>query len=348
LAAVRRRARQSIAVLALLCIVALGGCSDNSATVKIRGVEMVDQPGVGVAAWSPDSRWIAIPTRHGIVLRTPEGETRTIEAPPLRTSFGTPAQLSFSRDGRWLRYMTAAGPERGRGLWATQVRRDGSGVSQTPLGTELAFPAWAPGGWPLVFATGLYEFEPDGSQRGPLPSLRRLSGPNAQPEILTRTAGKQPEEPVVSANGRRVLFKQWIRGHTELWMASADGSQRRLARALFIRHPQWSPDRRRIAYAAYPRHGSEGARLFTVAATGGGKPRRVGNELVAYGPTWTPDGRWLTFSTPAGEIKRIHPDGSGIETIADFDGEEVRGLLWSPNGRYLAYEVSPPPNEDFD
>jgi Tol biopolymer transport system component len=340
--------RLSIAVLALFCVAALGGCSSNRAAVEIRGVELVDQPGVEVAAWSPDSRWIAIPTGHGIVLRTPKGESRTIEAPPLHTDFGIPARLSVSRDGRWLRYVTSAGPERGGGVWATQVRRDGSGMSQTPLGTELAFPAWTPGGWPLVFTTGLYEFEPDGSQRGPLPSLRRLSGPNAQPEILIRTAGKQPEEPVVSANGRRVLFKQWIKGHTELWMASADGSQWQLARALFIRHPQWSPDGRRIAFAAVGGYGSGVARLFTIAPTEEGKPRPVGDELVAYGPTWTPDGRWLTFSTPAGEIKRIHPNGRGVETIADFDGEEVRGLLWSPNGRYLAYEASPPPNEDFD
>lgn len=341
------RARRSIGALALLCIAALaGGCNGNG-LVQVRGVQLVDQPGVGVAAWSPDSRWIAIPTHRGVVLRTPGGATRTIEAPPLRTNFGTPARLSVSRNGRWLRYVTAAGPERGRGFWATQIRRDGSGLSQTPLGTELAFPAWTPGGWPLVFATGPFEFGLDGSQSGPSASLRKLTGPHTEPAVLTRTTGK-PEEPVPSADGARVLFKQWVKDHTELWMLSADGAQRRLAKALFIREPQWSPDERRIAFAAVARYGAKGARLFTVAATGEGKPRPVSDELVIHGPTWTPDGRWLTFSTPDGEIKRIHPDGSGVETIADFDGEEVRGLLWSPNGRYLAYRANPLPNEDYD
>jgi Tol biopolymer transport system component len=336
-----------LVALTLLCTSLLAaGC--GSVKSEVRGVELVEQPGASLAAWSPDSRWIAVPLSQGIGLHTPDGAKRQrIQAPPIRTYFGSPTPIEWSRDGQWLRYVTSAGPERGHGLWATQVRRDGGGLKQTPLETELAFPAWAPGGWPLVFATGPFEFEPDGSRSGPAAALRVLPGPGTTPKLLARTTGI-PEDPVVSPGAQQVLYKQWLHHHTELWALSANGSeQRRLARFLYLRHYECSPDGERIAFAATPRHGSEGGRLFIVAAAGG-KPRPVGDEVVVDGPSWTPDGRWLTFSNRDGEIRRIHPDGSSNVVIADFEDEEVRGLAWSPNGHYLLYSANPFPSEYSD
>jgi Tol biopolymer transport system component len=262
----------------------------------------------------------------------------------MRIYFGSPNRIQWSPDGRWLRYVTAVGPERGRGIWATQIRRDGTGLSQTPLETELAFPAWSPNGWPLVFATGPLEWEPDGKRSGPAAALRAVSSPGAGSQQLIATAGI-PQEPVVSRG--QILFKQWLQHRTELWTVAADGSApRRLAGFTYLRNYNRSPNGRLIAFAGLPRRGA-GDRLFVVPS-GGGKPRTVGDGEVLGGPVWTPDGRWLTFSNRDGEIERIHPDGSGAEVIASFPGEEVRGLRWSPDGRTMLYSADPFPSESGD
>jgi Tol biopolymer transport system component len=339
-AAPRIAAIAALAVAAIAAAFSIIGCAGNGADAASRlpGVKLVELAGVGVAAWSPDGRRIAVPVRGGIGLRKPDGAPAgRIDAPPMRIYFGSPNRIQWSPDGRWLRYVTAVGPERGHGIWATQVRRDGTGLSQTPLGTELAFPAWSPDGWPLVFATGPLEWEPDGKRSGPAAALRAVSGPGARPRKLLATAGI-PEEPVVSHG--QILFKQWRHHRTELWTVGADGSApRRLGGFVFLRHYERSPNGRLVAFAGLSPDGP-GTRLFVVPSAGG-KPKVVVDEEVVGGPVWSPDGSWLTFSNAEGEIKRIHPDGSGAETIASFPGEEVHGMLWSPDGRRLLYSTVP-------
>jgi dipeptidyl aminopeptidase/acylaminoacyl peptidase len=353
-AALRSGARRAAAAAAISCSLLLfalvaSGCTlkDTAGTTsRVPGVRLVEVPGAGLAAWSPDGSRIAVPAPGGIQLRKPDGtRARTVEAPPMRTYFGLPKRIEWSPDGRWLRYFTAAGPRRGSGIWATQVRVDGGAISQTPLETELAFPAWSQGGWPVVYATGPFEWEPNGERSGPPAAVRALPARGSNSEQLLATAGI-PDEPVAAAD--QILFKQWLHHDTELWTMAADGSDpRRLARFLYLRHYERSPDGGQIALAAVPRRGHGGSRLFVIPSAGG-KPRPVGGKDVFDGPAWSPDGRWLTFSTPEGEIARVHPDGSHLETIARFDGEEVRGLRWSPDGHRLIYGARPFPSEYAD
>jgi Tol biopolymer transport system component len=289
---------------------------------------------------------LATSVPNGIALRRPDGQREdTITAPPSRIHFGFGMPIQWSRDGSRLLYVTAKGPRRGQGFWATEIGRDGGDLSQTPLGTELAFPAFSPRGWPLVFATGPYEFLPNGERRGPSPGLRTLAGPGANPRIILATSGL-PEDPVVSPDGKRVLFKQWGRGRTELWTVGMDGSEpRRLAEFLYVRHYEWSPDGKQIALSAIrARSGEAGHQLYLMPAEGG-TPKHVGNAELVSGPVWAPDGRWLTYATTDGSIERVRPSGGKAETIAYLKGESISSLRWSPNGRYLAYSAVPFPDE---
>ena len=294
----RGRTRLSLLPILLCLALSAGGCNmvdkDGTSASELPGVELIEQPGAGVAAWSPDGRWIAFPSPEGIGLKRADGtEERMIEAPPITANLGRPAPIEWSREDDLLRYVTTNGPELPWGPWITRVRPDGSDVGQA-----------------------------------------RLLSANEE----------RPDEPVLSADGRSVAFKRHASGGSELWVADADGSdQRRLAHFLYLRHYRFSPDNRRIAFTA----GGWDGGLYTVS-TGGGEPRLVTRESPVGGPSWTPDGRWLTFSDRDGEVRRIRPNGSGAGTIADFDGEEVRGLVWSPNGRYLLYSARPFPNEYFD
>ncbi len=92
-------------------------------------------------------------------------------------------------------------------------------------------------------------------------------------------------------------------------------------------------------YAAAPQHDDP---FLYLLSDHGGRPRRVGQVEVHDGPIWSPDGHWLVFSTTYGKIERVHPDGRGRQTIAEFEGEEVEWLAFSPDGRRLLYSAHPP------
>jgi hypothetical protein len=196
----------------------------------------------------------------------------------------------------------------------------------------------------VVFATGPFEWEPDGSRSGPAPSLRTIAGPDAPATELLATTGL-PEDPVISDG--QILFKQTLHHHTELWMVGLDGSNpHRLASFLYVHHYEDAPGGPAIALSA-TLNGRRERRLVLIPGDGG-DVHVVGTDAIDEGPTWSPDGRWLTFSTPDGDIRRIHPDGSGVQTIASFPGEEIRGLRWSPSGGRLLYAAQPVPDESYD
>jgi TolB protein len=167
---------------------------------------------------------------------------------------------------------------------------------------------------------------------GPRPTLWLLDGPNAKPaQLLDMPAS----EPSFSPDGRRIFFGGG-------WVVDRDGSDLRQVVGGLIDQGgmAWSPDGKSIAFAATTQGGDRRQHVYLVSAQGG-KLRPVSSDEVSSGPAWTPDGRWLTYSTYAGEINRVHPDGTGAEVIASFPGHEIRDLLWSPDGKHLAYTSRP-------
>jgi Tol biopolymer transport system component len=332
-------------MLALLGALLAVGCSSNGSVrevVKGSGVRLVEAEGT----WSPDGRWLASAAANGVVLSSPDGKRkREITAPPVHINFGWGTPIEWSPDSRRLFYATASGPEGRGGYWATEVSLRDEVIAQTSLGTELAFPAFSPAGWPLVFATGPYEYLPRGGRRGPAAGLRMLTGPGSRPQILFNTSG-MPEDPVVSPDGRQVLFKQWRRGHTEIWRVGIDGSDpRRLGRFLYLRRYEWSPNGRWIALSAVGTSGGSTTHGLYLLRSTGGLPVRVGNAELYSGPFWSPDGRWIAYATTDGAVERVRPRGGKTERLAEFDGEGVGPLRWSPDGRTLTYRASPLPDE---
>jgi hypothetical protein len=350
--AARLLAVSALALAALACAVALLGCGANGARTvshsEVPGLELVRSPG-RTAAWSPDSREIASTGDDGSVQVGPPAARKPapVKAPRLVVDLGEAAPIRFSADGRRLLYVTAKGTDKGRGAWAVEVARDGGRLTRTPLGTADDHAAFAPGGWPLVFGVGPYVLgTKDGSEQPT--ELRILARPGARPRRLLRTVG-MPQDPVI--DGDHVLFKQWVRkpgaarwrGHTELWTVGLDGSHpHRLAASTFIRSYAYSPRGGAVAFAATSHSGSH---LYL--ATGDGRSERLGSEEVTEGPVWSPDGRWLIFGTPEGDLRRIHPDGRGAQTIAEFPGDQLHDLAISPDGKRLLYAAWPPPEPEY-
>jgi TolB protein len=125
----------------------------------------------------------------------------------------------------------------------------------------------------------------------------------------------------------------------ELWSVLPSGAGRRLL-ARGADQPEWSPDRRRIAYAGGGILGREG--IWVMNADGTGK-RRLTRVAGDGNPTWSPDGRRIMFrrSALASFDLWIVPAAGGIER--PFLTTPVANELdpdWSPDGNRIAFQSS--------
>jgi Tol biopolymer transport system component len=119
----------------------------------------------------------------------------------------------------------------------------------------------------------------------------------------------------------------------------------------------WSPDSRRVAYAA-SRGGrwriaayDFAARRETLLTTGGGGAADRGGDLM---PRWSPDGRALAFVRDGRELRVLALDAAGapagerLLATATFDRppfEDPQDVAWSRDGRWVAYVAPSGPKE---
>jgi Tol biopolymer transport system component len=341
-----------VATVAAFACLPLSACAEEASFEQgFTGVELPYWTGEG-AAWSPDGSWLAIPIKSGIRLRNvSSGATREIAAPALQGFPEDPGRISWSADGRTLRYVTKFGPREGNFSWLTEIRRDGSGLRQAPLPVRAQTLDWGPAGLPLAFTTGAYFIDGDkGLPGGPKPALYVVDGIDAEPRRIVHAPDSDREadivDPQFSPDGERIFYKRFYRHRLTLWSVRPDGSApRRVIRGLSgAQRFSLSPDGGRIALKAF--FAGQRREGLYVAGVDGRRIRPVSDEEIVDGPVWSPDGRWLTFSTYEGEIRRVRPNGRGEGVIAELPGQEIRGLLWSPDGRRLAYTARDFPRSD--
>jgi Tol biopolymer transport system component len=127
---------------------------------------------------------------------------------------------------------------------------------------------------------------------------------------------KRIGSPMPSPDGRRVVFPVSEPAYDEkkesadLWIAATDGSARprRLTAAKGSESaPAWSPDGKRIAFAA-KREDDDVAQIYVIDVAGGGEAQRVtSSPLAARAPLWSPDGASILYQTAA------YPGAAGTE-----------------------------------
>ena len=136
-------------------------------------------------------------------------------------------------------------------------------------------------------------------------------------------------------------------GDSSVRVMGVDGRGMRVSASGY--DPAWSPDGRRIAFAARL-DDPERLAIYVVGATGG-DPKRV----VAAGefPSWSPDGRRIAYVDPdSGAVFVINVDGTGRQRIApglvwdnSVEGDYTAAgyaPVWSPGGRRVAFAADLP------
>jgi len=100
------------------------------------------------------------------------------------------------------------------------------------------------------------------------------------------------------------------------------------------RHPSWSPDGGKIAFASQRDGNYE---VYTMNADGSGTIRLTTNAAADYEPTWSPDGSRIAFESgrdgvPNWEIYVMNADGTGQRNLTN-NPTPSRDPAWSPELR---------------
>jgi hypothetical protein len=133
-------------------------------------------------------------------------------------------------------------------------------------------------------------------------------------------------------------------GTGPIYIMNADGSgQTRLTNyyASATDSPAWSPDGKKIAFAALYKNGTH-PDIYVMNADGSGQTRLTNSSIGAGSPAWSPDGKKIAFSrfgvpAPCGDsIYIMNANGSGQKKLMNGDTP-----AWSPDGKKIAFAACP-------
>jgi WD40-like Beta Propeller Repeat len=165
-----------------------------------------------------------------------------------------------------------------------------------------------------------------------------LVEPDASNDRLFLRGGAYPSW---SPDGTK--FAGYLRG--SLVIMRADGNDQRTLSLpdLVPGWTEWSPDGKRLVFAAYRRGSSpDVTQLYVVNEDDTGLRRLTDGD--DYDPSWSPDGSAIMFSRYLAEPNEtdlwlIAPDGSNLRRMLPEDQywEWRHSAAWSPDGRFIAY-----------
>ncbi len=152
-------------------------------------------------------------------------------------------------------------------------------------------------------------------------------------EISVREPPAQQVAPV-----SQIAFVTDRDGNNEIYLMDRDGGDVRniSSHPANDRHPSWSPDGQRIAFAS--RRDGDSFDIY-VLVIDTGDVTRLTSQGSNTRPAWAPDGERIAFASDRfgdKDIMVMNADGGGqIQLTVDVTDDDQP--TWSPDGRYIAY-----------
>jgi len=205
-------------------------------------------------------------------------------------------------------------------------------------------PIWSPDGTKVAFVS---DFTTSGHGEKQV-FVMPVSGGEDTINLATQISDFPKESKTIddlawSPDGSRIAFTRGNNsGDDKVWVENADGTSvfpLEIGGGGAKRHPTWSPDSTKIAYAVVK---NEPEQVYVAPSTGGfGQPIGKGHE-----PTWSPDGSHIAFDTYNSgfgyvDLHLVNADGSGTPLIVTPSPyTEWTFNAWSPDGGRIAYRAT--------
>jgi TolB protein len=160
------------------------------------------------------------------------------------------------------------------------------------------------------------------------------------------TEAKTIDELAWSPDGSRIALTRGNNaGDDKVWVVNADGTSTfplEIGGGGAKRHPTWSPDSSKIAYAVVK---NEPEQIYIASSQGGiGQPLANGK---GHEPNWSPNGSKIAFDAYHSggfgyvDLHVVNPDGSGTPLIVPPSAfTEWTFNAWSPDGGRIAYRAT--------
>ncbi len=175
-------------------------------------------------------------------------------------------------------------------------------------------------------------------------------------------------EPVVSSDGKQIVFGSQREGNFDIYIMNADGTNvRRLTNRMGYNGGPWfSPDNKKIVWRAwYPETDAEKTQwrecmemnyilafpldLWVMDADGSNKRMILHNGATNFAPSWHPDGKRIIFASNMDdwhkdirqyghnfELYLINLDGTGLERVT-YNNVFDSFPMFSPDGKKLVW-----------
>lgn len=202
-------------------------------------------------------------------------------------------------------------------------------------------PIWSPDGTKVAFVSDFTTSGHGEKQVFVMPAAGSGDAINLATQISDfKPEGKAIDDLAWSPDGSRIAFTRGNNaGDDKIWVENADGTSvfpLEIGGGGAKRHPTWSPDSSKIAYAVVK---NEPEQVYVASSLGGfGQPIGKGHE-----PTWSPDGSQIAFDAYNSgfgyvDLHIVNADGSGTPLVVTPSAyTEWTFNAWSPDGGRIAY-----------